>query len=74
MLTESCHSQYECDHDGDPGDPECLLPVALSLMRLQTHAALKKTCSETNSVRTTISSFILSEFYHVYAMIILLTT
>lgn len=49
MLTESCHSQYEGDHDGDPGDPECLLPVALSLMGLQTHAALKKTCSEDTS-------------------------
>lgn len=47
MLTESCHSQYECDHDGDCGDPECLLPVALSLVGLQTHAALEKTCRET---------------------------
>lgn len=48
MLTESCHSQYESDHDGDPGDPECLLPVVLSLVGLQTHAALKETCSETH--------------------------
>lgn len=50
MLTESCHGQYECDHDGDPGDPECLLPVALSLVGLQTHAALEKTCSETHKL------------------------
>lgn len=50
MLTESCHSQYERDHDGDPGDPECLLPVALSLMGLQAHAAFQETCSETQTV------------------------
>lgn len=48
MLTESCHSQYECDHDGDPGDPERLLPVALGLMGLQAHAALEETCRDTH--------------------------
>lgn len=50
MLTESCHGQYERDHDGDPGDPERLLPVALSLMGLQAHAALQKTCSGTHKL------------------------
>lgn len=47
MLTESCYRQYESDHDGDPGDPERLLPVALSLVGLQAHAALQETCSKT---------------------------
>lgn len=47
ILTESCYSQYESDHDGDPGDPERLLPVALSLVGLQAHAALQETCSKT---------------------------
>lgn len=50
MLTECCDSQYERDHDGDPGDPERLLPVALCLMGLQAHAALQKTCTETHTV------------------------
>lgn len=47
MLTESCYSQYESDDNGDPGDPERLLPVALSLVGLQAHAALQETCGET---------------------------
>lgn len=47
MLTESCYSQYESDHNGDPGHPERLLPVALSLVGLQARAALQKTCSKT---------------------------
>lgn len=50
VLTECCHGQYECDHDGDPGDPERLLPVALSLVGLQAHAALQQTCTETQTV------------------------
>lgn len=49
MLTERCYGQYEGDHDGDPGHPERLLPVALSLVGLQAHAALQKTCSKTQS-------------------------
>lgn len=46
MLTESCYSQDKCDHNGDPGDPESFLPVVLSLVGFQAHAALKKTCKE----------------------------
>lgn len=46
-LTERGYSQYEGDHDGDPGDPERLLSVGLSLMGLQAHAALQETCSKT---------------------------
>lgn len=49
VLTECRHSQYERDHDGDPGDPECLLPVALSLVGLQAHAALQQTCTQTQT-------------------------
>lgn len=49
VLTECRHSQYECDHDGHPGDPERLLPVALSLVGLQAHAALQQTCTETQT-------------------------
>lgn len=50
LLTESCHGQDERDHDGDPGDPESLLPVALGLVRLQAHAALQEACSETHTL------------------------
>lgn len=46
MLTESCYSQNEGNHDGDPGHPESLLPVVLGLMGLQAHAALQETCGE----------------------------
>ncbi len=58
-LTESGHGQNECDHDGDPGDPQCFLPVALSLMGLQAHAALKKTCNETQKIYYKNKSFFL---------------
>lgn len=49
-LTEGCHRQNERDHDGEPGHPEDLLPVALGLVWLQAHAALEETCSETNTL------------------------
>lgn len=60
-LTESRHGQNERDHDGDPGDPERLLPVALSLVGLQAHAALEEACKERHksSVSGTIPSLTL---------------
>ena len=58
VLTESCHSQYERDHDGDPGDPESLLPVALSLVGLQAHAALQETC------KGDTQTLLLTQFFH----------
>lgn len=49
ILTKSCHCQYECDHNGDPRNPESFLPVVLCLVGFQAQAALQKTCRE-NSV------------------------
>ena len=45
-LTEGCHGQDQCDHDGDPGDPQGFLPVALGLMGLQASAALQEACRQ----------------------------
>lgn len=65
MLTESCHSQDKCDHNGDPGDPQSFLPVVLCLMGLQAHAALKKTCTETTYTNNVTLSFFLAMFLRI---------
>lgn len=43
-LTESDDGQDDGDGYGHPGNPQSFLAVTLRLVRLQTHAALQKTC------------------------------
>lgn len=39
ILTEGGHCQGQGDNNGEPGYPQCLLPVVLGFMRFQPGAA-----------------------------------